>query len=1366
MNNWLKTILPAIILATLILAISPIPAHPHLSLPPSSPLLPQPAQPPSLQIETIVNLGLPAGNGATPKHLALNSQAEQLYILSEGVPVLKQGNGLSLYNLKTGQIVEHIKINQGDNEALDLQFDPQAGLIYALWQERFGDTLPNLTVIDSQSLQLVQEISRVEALATADSQLYAANAEELISVNLSNNSLAEAQRVNLSLGGTTGPMAISSVTNRLYLARNINGLWHMEIFEADTLTPVASYPADTAILNILPLPGAGQVLVIAALDSFRTVYRLTTDGELVDMPYELGPRYGAAGIALSQDKERLYFSNGQLRPYEPAPTDTTGPALVGLSSSGDLSLLHNIPLPTNFDDLVIDDNTHQAFALYPFDNFLYVVNLRGETVEIVNTAIDIRDVLFDVEVNQIFVSDSANRIRRLDTESFEVLAETQLQGNNLDGYGRDYGFKSAGWSGELALDQARNRLYVSGLPALVLEADTLAEIATLKSGGQLAPDPTGDNIYLSNCGITVLDAATLSGDSLIPGSGPRPDDLSPNPCVSYSRLDPVNQLLYSLVPNGTPGSNSGNYLYVYDLALAPTLIFTDTDINIVQAEPDPVNRRAFVNYVRHSNKRLRTLAVPGSGKAAYTQHLLGLWGGTRYSPTTNHLYLGDRDHNRLLTLAANTLSVLDELALPAKYGYRLVDLDPTTDRLYLVGFDGQLLIASPDDSLVGPASPSPPPREPTGDILALAGPITGTLLARIESVYDNTPSVRLYRSRNEDQAWTDLSQNLPPLPVQALAVANDDGEHRTLFAGLLAFGQTGGLYKSTDGGQSWTPAMAGLQDLWVEALFISPNFDQSGLIFAKTTHAGLHHSLDGGQTWTPLYPLAPTAFFPSAGHSAAVAFDDQDTILVSQSLAEMTGIFRATLRPNGTLSAWEQVLDLAVDHLAFSPDGRIILASGTGLWRSIDGGQSWQAGGAGLTGVENLQPDRFLFSPTFARDKTVYFFFKDNSGALPARFFRSQDGGQSWQAWLDPISSGNNFTAVALTATGDFIFGDATTQLTRISPSALKWTDPQAGTVSFPLDDLAISPDFDRDQTLFAVSSEYGLFKSTDGGQSWQLTSFPVRTHRFSFTSYHVALSPTYQQDQTLFIATGRSLHRSTDGGQSWAQLLLTGGRDSKQPLSFKAQQVALSPHFASDQTVLVGTGAALYRSTDGGDTWQQGLKLAEATSGVDVLLFAPDGDTAYARFGYGQSLFSSTDSGQTWQKQSSTTEEYFSITAADTTAAGSLTAAVEFSTRLLQTDAQSQPWHEIGQLVPADLTSVEALAYGPDDTLFIGGPGGVFRTQDNGQSWQVLTGLAPGANITHLYATEAHLIATSAEGNIFISGDNGGSWREISVIN
>ncbi len=1384
MAHWLKTIIPLITLALFTLAASSTPFPTYLSQPTqlikltnsSNSLNSQNSsqskiQNPKSKIQTIVNLGVPAGNGATPKHLALNSQAGQLYILSEGVPILKQGSGLSVYNIKTGQIDKHVKINQGDNETLDLQFDPEAGLIYALWNQRYTDTRPTLTVIDSNLLQTVQNIPDIEAFATDNGRLYAANAQELLSVNLPNNSLAQAQRVDLPPAGITGPMAVNPAANRLYLARSVDGVWSMEIFEAGTLAPIGSYPSDTAILNILPLPGASEVLVIAALSDYRAVYRLTTDGELADLPYELGPRYGAAGIALSQDGERLYFSNGQLRPLDPAD-DAPGPALVGLSSGSNLSPLLEIPLLTNFDDLVIDDKTNQAFALYPFDHFLYVVNLNRETVKIVNTAIEIRDVLVDAESNQIFVSDSANRIRRLNGGSFKVLAEVQLEDT-----GDDYGFKFATWAGELSLDRERNQLYVSGRPAIVLEADTLAHIATLEPGGQLAPDPSGDNIYVSNCGLTVVDALIFISGDIVPGTGPDPRGLSPNPCVGYSQLDTANQLLYSIVPNGVPGSNGGNHLYVYDVSAEPTLIFTDTGISIVQAEPDPVNRRAFVSYVRHSNQRLRALDVSASGSANYTHHLMGVWGYLRYSPTANRLYLSN--NNRLLALDADTLAVTNELSLPPKYNYRLVDLDPATERLYLAGLDGQLLIASFGENGTGPESP--PTHMPTGDILALES-VAGDILARIKAKHDNFVDTRLYRTQDQGKTWTDLSQNLPPFPIQTMAAAGDDAEPQTIFAGLIVFGQTGGLYKSTDGGQTWNPAMAGLQDLWVEKLFISPNFDQTGLIFAHTTHGGLHQSTDGGQSWTPLDPVAPNEFFPSANSIASVAFDGQGGVLVSQSSARMQGIFRAALKSSGDLTEWQQVLDIPVGSLAFGPDGRVVLAFGGGLWRSIDGGQTWQAGGAGLAGIENLQPDRFLFSPNFAQDQTVYFFFKDISGDAPGLLFRSTDAGQSWQPWLDPaggdgnnftagntFTAGKTFTAVTLTPDGYFIFGDSGAKLTRLAPIALQWTSSRqwvdSETVaSFPLNDLSASPNYSADQTLFALNSQYGLFKSGNGGQSWQLSNFPVRAYRFDRNLYKLAVSPAYRQDQTLFVASGRSLHRSTNGGQTWEQLSLGGGKISDSSFSFHARRVALSPNFGRDRTLLVSTEIAIYRSANSGDTWQQVITPEEEAVSPDILTFAPDGKTAYARFGYGHNLFSSPDGGQTWQKQPGTKEEYFSIIAASTASNGTLTAAVEFSTRLLQTDPQTQLWADIGQSLPAELTGLEAVAYGPDDTLFIGGQGGVFSSANNGQSWQALNdGLPLQVKITNLHTSDAHLFATSADGEIFVSANNGASWTDIS---
>lgn len=1373
MAYWLKTIIPVLTFTLWVIVTHPQPITGQNSAPASGGGLESSAlvaTQPNRQTETvgipsveaIYNLGVPTGNAPIPRYLALNDQAGQLYILSEGDAGPEAGNSLSFYDIEAGEFIEQVSINQGEHEPLDLQFDPVTGAIYALWQVRYDDGAPaTLTVIDSHSGQIIQELQGPEAIAAADGRLYAAEAGQISRFEMPSNSLAPIQQVELP-PASSGPLAFSPATRRLYLARANDGLWRVDIFEADTLNLTASYPAEGQVLNILPLPDSEEVLIVAAQNDFRTLYRITSQGELADLPYELGPRFSANGIGLSADGQTLYYSNGQVRSGD--TSDDSGPALIGLTT-GDLTQVAAIPLLTNVDDLVVAGTANRLYGLYPFDHFLYAVDLEQETSDIINTAITVRAVLVDEEASRIFVSDSANRVRQLDPQTLAPSLESRLSGNLAD-----YGFKSSVWAGELALDRQRNRLYVSGLPATVLAADTLAEIATLQPGGQLAPDPGGAHIYVSNCGITILDAETLSGDTLIPGSGPRPDGLSPNPCVAYSQLDPANQLLYSITPNGTPGSNAGNLLYVYELSAAPRLVFSDTDISIVSAVPDPDQRRAFIGYIRHGNRRLRTLAVEAS-QIHYTSQLMGLWGETQYSRSTNRLYVSDSAFNRLLTLEADSLDVIGETPLPGA-DYRLAALDSIQERLYLIDSKGHLLVA--------PTAASSAPggveanvetgmsRAPDGSILTLVN--TGEhALARIEVSLDQyTFEARLYQASTADPTWSDLSQNLPALPVQALAVSPDYDRDQTLFSALLKAGQAGGLYKSTDRGQTWAAAMTGLRDLWVDRLFISPDFSQTGLMFADTTYAGLHQSGDGGQSWTPLTPLDPNAPFPATAQDNSAAFSN-NSVMVSQEVGDWIGIFGAALATDGTPSEWQQRFDIPMPHLALSPDGQIALGFGyNGLWRSVDGGASWQAGGMGLTGIENLQLSQILFSPGFDQDQTIYLFFTDLYASGPSVLLRSTDAGQSWQPWLNPAGTGRVFTSLTLLADGRFLLGDNAAEATQLAPEGLNWATAAQPTTPFPIEDLAVSATYESDQTLFAISSQEGLFKSSDGGQSWTLTGFPARAYGFSLTKYQLAISPAYAQDQTLYAATGRSLHRSRDGGQSWEQIQRLDEASPGQKFSFQAQQIALSPNFAQDQTLLVSAPSAIYRSTDGGDSWQAALNAVEAASTSDILAFSPDGQTSYARFGYGTSLFVSEAAGQaqSWQIKASSTDELFSAISAATDGAGGLTIAVEFDRRLLQAQPQTELWADLSPNLPEAVASVSAVAYGPGDTLFIGGQGGIFVSPDQGQSWQNVSGnLAPDVAITKLRVTGTHLFAATANGEIFASSDRDAAWINISIV-
>ncbi|MBN1221478.1 MAG: hypothetical protein JXM69_21335 [Anaerolineae bacterium] len=1311
--------------------------------------------------EQIVNLGVPAGNTTTPRHLALNSDAGLVYLFGEGIPILKQGNNLGVYNIKTGQFVAHLKVNQGSPTPLDLQFDPQAHLLYALWDPSYGSDLPRtLTLIDSKSHQIIGELPGIETFTAAAALLYTVGPEGLVVWAMDGGTPTRRQRAELTPATQRGPMAIDPAANRLYLARANNNTWTMEIYAADTLIPLGAYLPGNPILNLLPNPATGQVFVVEGIGDLRVLQRLSADGHPIDSPFELGPRYTASGIALSADGQFLYYSNGQLRPPNPAPGDNTGPALLGLATA-DLSLHHNIPLLTNVDDVMVDDQTRQAFAVYPYDHLLYALDLDTDTVNVAHSAVEIRDVLADPETGSLYVSDSADRLRRLDADTFAILAEAHLEA------GLRYGFRSGMGAGELALDKRRNRLYVSGDPAFVLSADTLARIATLDPGGQFAPDPTGDQVYLSNCGVTVLDADTFTGNTLLPGSGPRDDQFVPNPCAGYSQLDSLNQLLYSLVPNGTPGSNSGNYLYVYHLTPEPCLVFTDTNISISQALPDPAHRRAFVGYLRHTRSHLRTLSIPSGGSPNYNQQLITAWGQADYNTQTNRLYFSDG--YRLLALDADALDVIGQMPLPQDYGYQLTDLDPVNNRLYLTGYDGQLLIARGDTgvshqknllALQAAGVFTPGRRTPTGAILALESTANGHLLARINSDEGGWGQPRLFRSTDAGATWLDMTQTLSPFSIADIAVPPHSPDGQTVFAALEYSGHTGGIYHSIDGGRTWTAAMTGLIDLGVSRLFISPNFGGDagpggGLMLADTTYAGLHSTVDGGRHWTPLTQLDPNA--PGSGsNTGAAAIGCNGVVLASQSFEAMPGVFRATLAEDGNLSEWQQVLDMPLTLLAIAPDDRTAFGFGATLWRSPDSGLTWQPGGVGLTDLDRFQANRFLFSPHFANDQTVYLFFTDLRGEDSGRLYRSTDAGQTWQPWTGPPDD-KIITAVALAANGDLLFGDSEAGVTCSSPQTLTWLQPEPPATLFPIDDLAVSPNYAQDQTLFAVSHQHGLFKSTDGGQTWSLTDFPVRST--SFEGYRLAISPAYKRDQTIYAATGFSLHQSTDGGESW-QILPQQGH------ILQAQQIALSPNFARDDTLLVSTSGAILRSTDRGQTWQKGLSRPEEAGPVSLLTFAPSSRIAYAWFDYYNTLFVGEDSGQNWQAQPGQAGDAFSVAAGATTPDNNLTLASEFPLQLWQIDPLGQTWDIFSQTLPPQLNKVQTMAYASDGGLIVGGPGGLFESADQGQSWQSLNDdLSPQIDITFLRLVDRFRFIGLAEGQILVSDDEGTAWQDISVV-
>jgi LPXTG-motif cell wall-anchored protein len=262
---------------------------------------------------------------------------------------------------------------------------------------------------------------------------------------------------------------------------------------------------------------------------------------------------------------------------------------------------------------------------------------------------------------------------------------------------------------------------------------------------------------------------------------------------------------------------------------------------------------------------------------------------------------------------------------------------------------------------------------------------------------------------------------------------------------------------------------------------------------------------------------------------------------------------------------------------------------------------------------------------------------------------------------------------------------------------------------------VAISPNYSVDQMMFAGNTYDGIYRTTDGGQTWPNSNSGLTVPYI----WSMALSPVYSSDKTIFAATEGGLWQTGDGGQNWSlrQLL---------PNTFGSRftAVAASPNYSVDRTAFSGSEQTIYKSTDGGQTWNQ--VYGKGSYAIAISPNYASDHTVIVSPGI------STDGGQTWTSLN---------------------------------DGLSSPW---GELSSVDV--FRAIAFSPsymaDRTVFAGVFwGGVSKSTDGGFTW-AQSGLA-GKSITSVavsnnYVSDRTLFAGDWYGGIYKSIDGGQNWSQV----
>jgi len=294
--------------------------------------------------------------------------------------------------------------------------------------------------------------------------------------------------------------------------------------------------------------------------------------------------------------------------------------------------------------------------------------------------------------------------------------------------------------------------------------------------------------------------------------------------------------------------------------------------------------------------------------------------------------------------------------------------------------------------------------------------------------------------------------------------------------------------------------------------------------------------------------------------------------------------------------------------------------------------------------------------------------------------------------------------------------------------------------------------------TYYFGATGGGVWKSTDGAMTW--SSVFDKQGTSSIGSIAVARS----NPNVIYVGTGEAcirgnishgdgVYKSLDGGKTWKNM---GLRDSRaigkvivNPLNSDIVFVAALGHpFGAN------TERGIFRTTDGGKTWEKVLYKDENTGGIDVA-FDPDNPNilfgalwqarrtswSMSSGGPGSGLYRSNDGGSTWK-------------------------------RIEEHGLPKGPYGKIGVAVAANSERVYALieAHNPD--------GGLYRSDDGGESWQLINAshslwqrpwyymhiIADPQDEDTLYIMDVEAFKSTDGGHLFNKvkvphGDNHGLW-------
>ncbi|WP_462280118.1 T9SS type A sorting domain-containing protein [Salinivirga cyanobacteriivorans] len=604
--------------------------------------------------------------------------------------------------------------------------------------------------------------------------------------------------------------------------------------------------------------------------------------------------------------------------------------------------------------------------------------------------------------------------------------------------------------------------------------------------------------------------------------------------------------------------------------------------------------------------------------------------------------------------------------------------------------------------------------------------VTGT------TIYVGAASGGIFKTTDFSN-WEPIFDNVGMLSIGDLCIAPSDTT--TIYAGTGeanggASSQAGGsvgVFKSTNSGKDWE--CIGLENAGsIGKILVSPKNPDvcyvaaMGPIFENGGDRGIYKTVDGGDTWEhSLWVNDSTGFIDLAMHPT-----QPDTLYAA---------------------AWQR--DQGLNYINFG-------GAASGIYRSYDGGQTWDKLEAGLPDTAG----RIGIAVAPSSPNFLYAYVVDEETHFIKGIYRSSDYGDSWIAkstagiydapynwffgriYVDPIDHNTVYIgALAMHKTTD---------------GGSSWFNVFDGT---HVDQHALAFDPTNSEKVY-IGNDGGFYYSLNGGVDYQKADGLPITQFYTCEIDYVIPERIYGGTQD------NSSMRTMTGGISDWEIISQG--DGFYNLIDPTDNNYIYTEYQYGN---------LMRSTDGGENWDMainGIEPGDRKNWNTPVVFNPSNPEEL--FYGAHRVYKSTDRAQNWTPISPDLTDgpgegnmvFNTITSISVSPLNeNIVLAGTDDGNISISENGGDSWNNISASLPRRwVTSVATSISDPEVIYatfsgysFYDNAGHVYRSDDRGSTWINISNALPDVPINKIINIAENVLVVATDVGVYISRNNGDSW-------